>query len=50
MDSRLRKVADRARLEREGDRIMEAKARHEKRRKNWRRKNGCEGHMEEMGG
>ena len=33
MDSRLRKVADRAWLEREGDRIMEAEARHEEKEK-----------------
>ena len=33
MDSRFRKVADRARLEREGDRIMEAEAGHEEKEK-----------------
>ena len=33
MDSRFRKVADRARLEREGDRIMEAEARHDEKAK-----------------
>ena len=33
MDSRFKKAADRARLEREGDRIMEAEARHEEKRR-----------------
>ena len=33
MDSRLKKAADRARLEREGDLILEAEARHEEKRR-----------------
>ena len=33
MDSRFQKAADRARLEREGDRIVEAEARHEEKRR-----------------